>query len=346
MGVGVDASVCDEGIIKAYTGSKDYIETAIEGVIGLSGLEPGKGPGIVIKDVENSGIDMIWTNGLTGCMGLAIIGRDKSGKLDVFFSHARHYDKDDSTTDVENPMSLAKQFVDSHSDIRVFWGTDFNFGVRDMSGPSKRAEAQKVLSAKLGCWVRDDDCIVSKDLVFFPRLGLMTYGTPSEAYEWACHEDVISRSEFSKSKVLSKFEPDADLVRRLEQHLNGLKSDRSSWIRFYPYDSRRSNKILVLEQIIEAYKVGNFDLLRRFADSATKKDSPYTDESAKNMWSAWNESVTAKLALEAYNDAFGKISKMGANGCGLMPDGSNIYSFKEYKKIVSEVPPSETLSIV
>lgn len=321
------------GPIKSYTGNDSWIETAIDGVIGLHGNEPGNGPGIIIKDVENAGIDLLWTRGLIGCMALAISGKDSNGKLDAFFSHARTYDAKNAVENPDNPMKLARDFIQSHDEIRVFWGTDFNFGVKDFSGPHKKNEAQKLLSRELGCWVRHSDCVVARELVFFPKLGILKDGSPKEAYQWACSENTAIRSKFSGSMILSPFKPDSILLKKLENHLSKLEEDRSSWFRFYLYDSRRSNKIRVLRQTIDAYKVGNFDILRHFAHSAHNKSSPFADPDAENTWGSIKESTTAMLVLRAFHDAKEKISVMGRNGCGLRSDGNDISSHYEFMQI-------------
>lgn len=324
------------GSIKAYTGKESWIETAVKGVIGIHGNEPGNGPGILIQDVEHTNIDIIWTSGLIGCMALAIQGRDKNGLLDVFFCHARKYDEKDAINNPDNPMKLARDFIKTHDDIRVFWGTDFNFGVKDFSGPLKKSETQKLLSKELGCWVRNNDCVVSQELVFFPKLGIMKEGSPRKAYQWACSQQIALRSEFSKSMVLSLFIPDSMILKKLEKHLIQLQNDRSSAFRFYLYDSRRTNKINVLKQVLDAYKVGNFDVLRHFARAAEKKLSPFVDPDAVNTWSARKESLTAKLVLETYLDTREKILAMGQNGCGLRADGNDISSYSEYGTILEE----------
>jgi len=331
---GENVDLSGSGNIIAHTGDTAFFETTINGVIGMHGNEVGKGPAIIIKDVNNSGIDMIWTNGLTGCMCIAIIGRDESGKLDAFFCHARHYDEKDAVRKPDNPMFLAREFIQTHQDIRVFWGTNFNYGVRDFSGPLKKDEAQKLLSNELGCWVRNDDCVMASELVFFPKLGLLKNGKPKEAYAWARAEDLKARSDFSMSMALSKFAPDAAILIKLEDHLRKLRDEMSSIFRFYPYDSRRTNKILVLEQVIDAYRVGNLDRLRSFADNARNNSSPFRDESTINAWYARDDSMTAKLVIEACDDVVRKISSMGSNGCGLRSDGQSIHSFREYKDMV------------
>ncbi|MCE0724298.1 hypothetical protein [Legionella resiliens] len=329
---GKNVDLSGAGPIKVYTGEESWMESAIDGVIGLHGNEPGNGPAVIIKDIKHAGVDLLWTSGLIGCMALAILGTDAESKQDVFFCHARKYDAKNAIKTPGHPMKLARDFVQSHNEIRVFWGTDFNFGVKDFSGPHKKNEAQKLLSRELGCWVRNIDCVIAKELVFFPKLGIVKDGSPREAYRWIRSEDITLRTRFSSSMALSPFIPNRDLLRKLETHLAELKNDRSSWFRFYLYDSRRSNKIRALNQILDAYRVGNLDILRHFAQNANNKTSPFLDPNAVNTWSPKNKSITAKLALATFYDAKDKILEMGASGCGLRSDGSSISSHHEYRQ--------------
>lgn len=330
---GKNVDLSDLGPIKAYIGKESWIETSVKGVIGIHGNEPGKGPGIMLQDIEHSDIDMIWTGGLIGCIALAISGRSKDGTLDAFFCHARKYDEKEAIKNSDNPMKLAHDFVKSHDDIRVLWGTDFNFGTKGFSGQHKRNEAQKLLSRELGCWVRTNDCIVARELVYFPKLGIMKDGSPIKAYKWAASQDLVSRSEFSRSMSLAKFVPDSITLDKLEQQLTGLKKDRASLFRSYLYDSKRSNKISILEQVLTAYKVGNFDILRHFAHSAEKKSSPFIDPKAAHAWGTREKSTTATLVMEAFSDAKDKILEMGEHGCGLRDSGQDISSHDEYRQI-------------
>lgn len=327
---GEDVDLSGSSIIKRYVGQSTWIETAIEGVIGMHGNEPGKGPAIIIQDVEHSDIEMIWTNGLIGCMCIAITGRDEFGKLNVFFTHARSYDSKDAINDPTNPMHLACIFIESHRNIRIYWGTDFNFGVNGFAGYAKRIEAQKLLSNALGYWFRESDCVTARSLVFFPKFGILKDGNPREAYAWARSQDLNARYEFSRSKELSQFIPDPNILKEIHDHLIKIQNDRTSWVRFYLYDARRSNKIIVMEYIINAYLVGNLDILRYFAKHAVNKSSPFIDESGANAWDSLDASATRSLVLKAYHDAKQKIQTMGMNGCGLNPDGSDIHTFKEY----------------
>lgn len=335
---GMDSEIAVSDVINVIVGKETWIETAVRGVIGIHGNEPGKGPAIIIRDIESAGTEMLWTSGLRGCMCLAIQGRDATGKLDVFFAHARYYDDQHAETDPNNPIKLAREFVCSHSGIRVFWGTDFNFGTRDGNGPARKHEAQIVLSKKLGCWVRMSDCIVYHSLVFFPKLGILKDGSPREAYDWLCLSHakqgyLSSIAAFSQSMALDRFVADSAILKNLEDHLAEIQADLSSVFRFYLYDARRSNKILALKHVIDAYRVGNFDILRHFGRSATSVVSPFRDEAAVNAWSATSESLTAKYIIEAYQEAKTQILSMNRHGCGLRPDGSDIHSHTEYEAI-------------
>lgn len=167
---GEETVISEENGVSELIGETDWFETAVAGAIGLDGRHPGKGPGIIIKDVDKSNIEILWTNALTGCMGLAILGTDKiDGTRDAFFAHARHYDKDRAVEEVDNPMRLAHEFVNTHTNIRVFWGTDIFFGRSAAEGDAARREAQRKLSRELGCWVRENDFVMSRELTFFPN---------------------------------------------------------------------------------------------------------------------------------------------------------------------------------
>ncbi len=51
------------------------------GNIGLYPIEKKSGACLVVHDVEKSGIQSIYTEGLTGCMGLAIFAKNSDGTL-------------------------------------------------------------------------------------------------------------------------------------------------------------------------------------------------------------------------------------------------------------------------
>ncbi|WP_419421353.1 hypothetical protein ACNVED_14925 (plasmid) [Legionella sp. D16C41] len=325
------------GTESSYIGSTDWYETAVSGVLGLDGNHPGKGPGIILKDIEHQNINILWTEGLLGCMCLAITGTDEEGKLDVFFSHARHYDKETAATDKDNPIYLAKQFVATHEQIRVFWGTDFFVGNNPLSSQAIRDSAQQKLSNDLGCWVRDNDCIPASKLVFFPKLGILRSGKPADVQqELSIDEDLKDKIEFSKSKCLSKFIPDLELIKKIELQLANLIIQRNSLFRLWHQDGLRSNKILVLQKVLAAYQVGNINVLRYFACHAQKKTSPFIDLEGANVWYAREKSNTAQLVQEAFKDAHTKIYSMGTKGCGLRSDGNDIYNLSEFKRITEK----------
>ncbi|STX28278.1 Uncharacterised protein [Legionella beliardensis] len=325
------------GADSSRVGPDAWYETAVLGTVGLNGNNPGEGPGVIIRDIEHKDIDMLWTAGLIGCMGLAITGRDAEGRLDVFFSHARQYDKTTATTDAANPIHLAKEFVDSHDGVRVFWGTDFFVGHDVSTAQVNRHKAQQKLSNDLGCWVRESDCVPASELVFLPKLGLLKQGKPAEVQaELATDPDLAHKVEFSNSKRLSKFMPDPDISGRIELQLAELRMQRNARLRLYHQDGLRDNKIFVLQKVLDAYQVGNIDVLRHYAIHAKEKTSPFADPSGVNVWHAKEESKTAQLVQEAFADAHTKTYAMGEKGCGLKSDGSNIHNFKEFKELDEE----------
>ncbi|MDI9817818.1 MULTISPECIES: hypothetical protein [unclassified Legionella] len=179
------------------------------------------------------------------------------------------------------------------------------------------------------------DCVPSGQLVFAQKLGIMRYGTISEAAEWIRTHEPRERARFSQSKGLDRFIPDPDIIGRLEIQLMELRAARSATFRHYAHDSRRDHKILALNQILAAYHVGNFDILRYFARSAANNDSPFQDRTADDTWKPFGKSVTATLAQEAYRDALDKIRVMGMHGCGLRADGDEIYDHREYRHAVA-----------
>ncbi|KTD68654.1 hypothetical protein Lste_1812 [Legionella steelei] len=316
----------------AYVGQDTWYETQIPYLVGLNGNNPGPGPGLILEDVENKDIHMTWTPGLTGCMGLAILGRnEKTGKIDLFFAHARQYDQVNATEDPKNPMFLARNFVKSHGEIRVFWGTDFFHGHSLQEGQAKRQEAQRKLSTELGCWVRNDDCIVTSDLTFFPKIGLPLVGSPATAYKDLTQDrDLAAKIAFSESKKLDKFTPDDKIVGKIQLHLVELKEKRYTHPRLYHQDNTREMKITALTQILEAYKVGNYDVLRHYARHAENNTSPFAAPEGKDVWSS-KKGTTKMLAQLAARDIYQKISVMGYDGCGLQKDMEPISSYRFYK---------------
>ncbi|KTD06536.1 hypothetical protein Lgra_3313 [Legionella gratiana] len=325
--------------ITHFSGKFDSLETSINGVLGLNGNEPGQGPFCILHNIENSPIDMIWTTGLTGCMGLAITGRDSLGQLNVFFSHARHYDKADAAHDEENPIYWARRFIQQHQDVRIFWGSDFFFGTRYMyEGTHHRQQAQIKLSNALGCWVRLNDSVISKELVFLPKLGLLKPGRPSEVYvQLEKEKDLQHKIAFSQSKCLRQFEFDRALKENIDQQLQRAKKARNKSIRFYFQDQFRDTQIAVLQLLSDAYHVGNFDIIQYLAVFARKKESPFSGPKTGIS------SNTAKLILAAFEDSLEKIRNMNQNGCGLAENGFQI-SYKQFLKLTNTMDSSEFIS--
>lgn len=285
--------------ITHFSGKSEAFETSISGVIGINGNEPGQGPFCILHDIENSPIDMIWTAGLTGCIGLAISGRDTTGQLNVFFSHARHYDKSDAAHDENNPIYWARRFVNDHQNVRIFWGSDFFFGTRHAhEGTHQRQQAQIKLSNALGCWVRLNDSIISHELVFLPKLGLLKPGRPSEVHVQLKKEaDLHHKIAFSQCKSLKQFEFDRTLKERIDEKLQLAKKTRGKSIRFYFRDQFRDTKIEVLQLLSDAYCVGNFDIIQHLAVFARRGESPFSGSKNRGI-----SSTTAKLVLAAFED--------------------------------------------
>jgi hypothetical protein len=313
--------------------SDDMFDTSIDGVIGISGRkESSKGPGFILRNIDSSEIDMVWTDSLQGCMGLAIYGRNKeTGSVDVFFGHARRYDAPDATTDAQNPMSLAKRFVDSHTQLRVFWGTDFLAQVGGDTNQMRSAQdyAQQVLSSKLGIWCNNEDRMFGKELAFLPKLGLMRPGTPNEVFadiNQMSDNELQSRRAYSASKALEPFHPNSDILGRLQLKHEELKVTSM----FNPHKQRRNFKLKVIDAVIKAYKVGNFDILRTFQRSAVAGTAPFGDKDSVSAWKAMGESEVKGLCIEAYDDALGKIRALEQLGCGLRENGEGYYDHRSY----------------
>lgn len=324
-----------------HTGNEGWFETSVPGTIGLSGSEPGPGPSIVLKDIEHNPVEMVWTDGLIGCMGLAIIGQDKDGKTDVFFAHARQYDRADAATTPENPIYLAREFVKSHDNVRVFWGTEFHHGCRTQQeyamAQVARENAQRKLSSDLGCWVRASDCLPSSSMTFLPKEGLLRPGKPLEVMGKLGKEDHLAEKKaFSDSKGLGKFTPDTGILGRMEMHLAEIRMQRQSMVRLYHQDAKRDYKILILSQAIEAYRVGNIDVLRRYAQDAERHVGSFMDPKSVDAWHKTSgESVTARLVQDAFADACEKTRGMNPTGCGLREDGNDVHDYKEHADVVA-----------
>jgi hypothetical protein len=286
-----------------YVGDSNLFETSIDGVIGLNGKAKYEGPGILLRDVENLQVDMLWTNGLIGCMGLAILGRDEEGKLDAYFTHAKHYDKENATNNPKNPMYHAKRFVDSHDSIRVFWGTDFFFGknttIEKFQGEKDRQKAQQVLSNKLGCWVKMEDCITSRESTFLPKLCLMKKGMPNQVYKYVKKSDkngnlVIDVQE-SKNKCLEKFETDSEILFRLKDKLQKIKG--KGFLKKHIFQRNKYKyKSMVIADVLCAYEVGNLDALKHCAVFAKHNRAPYGGKSAQ-AWAPHDNSDTKELVI-------------------------------------------------
>lgn len=321
-----------------YVGDLGLFDTSVPGVIALNGgLEASKGPGIVIKDIATAPIKMMWTDSLTGCIALSMTGINKeTGKKDAFFAHMRHWDSAHAEDEDGNPMKLAKQFVESHRDIRLHWGTDFFFGKRGdvAAGMAERNLAQRLLSHKLGFWVRDGDCVVSKIHTFIPSHEVVYPNKPAEANDTMLREAkrgrLQKRIEHGEAKKTKRFEPDVDVLGRLRIKREAIRIQLHATISNPFLASRRRNKIEVLDRVIKAYESGNLDDLCLFARHAEAGTSPYTNHDISNAWNAVGESETVRLTLEAYESA--KTITMESNELhgGLKPDGTPYVSDDDY----------------
>lgn len=323
-----------------HCGETTWFETHIPGVIGLNGNHPGPGPAVIISDIEHAKIDILWSAGFTGCMGLAMLGKNDDGSMDAFFCHARAYDNERAFSDESNPMHLAKQFVDEHQKLRILWGTDFHFGnANHLDGQAARQRAQRWLSQQLGIWVRESDCVAYQKLCFIPKLKLLFAGSPNEAEQWVSSQnpqDLRDRIDFSNSQYLSEFTPDENIETRLQFHLEKLRMQKASKLRDYSQDGKRNHKITVLSQVLSAYRCGNFDVLRNFAMHARHNTSPFRDQAAKNTWQARGQSATAQLVIDAFDDALSQIRSQDDYGCGLREDGQNVFNAQEFAQVVAQ----------
>lgn len=94
----------------------------------VSGLEVGTGAGATICDLDEkpSSLEYVYTDGLMGCMGLSITGtRVADGKRDMFFTHSRRWSdyKDNPAVPENDPLRAAQDFIRTHININVFYGS-------------------------------------------------------------------------------------------------------------------------------------------------------------------------------------------------------------------------------
>lgn len=121
---------------------------------------------------------------LMGCMGIMILGRDRtSGKVDFIGTHSSRYSDNYAEYNRYHPIFYLREFVATHDEVKVYCATSFVFGSL-MSGVLKEykpEEARAILSDKINYEIARENIFDSSGFVFFPGLGLMLKGSYDQA---------------------------------------------------------------------------------------------------------------------------------------------------------------------
>jgi hypothetical protein len=236
-----------------------HCNTKTSGVIGLGAPEHCSGMAVVIESIEDTNIDILWTDGLAGCLAIAIIGlNEKTGKKDIFFSHASYWDTEDAATNKNNPIYYARQFVDSHGPCRILIGTDIEKLNR---AGYNMAYAKCKLSKDLGCPVT---CEAARHtLSFFPKLGIMQLGNPATAVNNLKRKnpkDLLRNIAESEEKFYSHPEHDRGLLVELQDAILDAKDTGCccNWLfsRLFGQNEQSRKIVNYLESMNDAY-IGN-----------------------------------------------------------------------------------------
>lgn len=239
--------------------SGTHCNTKTPGVIGLGAPEHCGGMAVVIENIEDTDIDLLWTDGLCGCLAVAIIGiNEKTGKKDVFFTHASYWDTADATTNKNNPIYYARQFVNSHGPCRILIGTDIE---KLQRGGYNMAYAKRKLSKDLGCPVSCE--AAHHTLSFFPKLGIIQLGNPATAVHNLKREspkNLLKHIAESEKKFYLHPEPNRELLVELQDAILDAKNTGCccSWLfgRFFGQNEKSQKIVNYLESMKDAY-IGN-----------------------------------------------------------------------------------------
>lgn len=234
-----------------------HCNTKTPGVIGLGAPEHCSGMAVVIENIEDTDIDILWTDGLAGCLAIAIIGlNEKTGKKDIFFSHASYWDTEDAAANKDGPIYYARQFVDSHGPCRILIGTDIEKLNR---AGYNMAYAKRKLSKDLGCPVL---CEAARHtLSFFPKLGIMKIGNPTTAVYHLKKQDpsdFLRQTTESEKKFYLHPEPNQRLLAELHVAIQHAKNPSCcSWL--FSLNEKNIKIVNYLESMRDAYIGNNID---------------------------------------------------------------------------------------
>lgn len=231
-----------------------HCNTKTPGVIGLGAPEHCSGMAVVIENIEDTNIDILWTDGLAGCLAIAIIGlNEKTGKKDIFFSHASYWDAEDAATNKDNPIYYARQFVDSHGPCRILIGTDIEKLNR---AGYNMAYAKYKLSKDLGCPVT---CEAARHtLSFFPKLGIMRIGNPATAvYHLKRQDPTDLLRQLSESEEKFYFHPELNQRLLAELHVAIQHAKNPSCCSCLFGLDENSKKIVNYLEIMQDAYIGN-----------------------------------------------------------------------------------------
>ena len=233
--------------------------------------ESGAGPSIIVRDLSKTNLQMIWTDGLIGCMGLAIVGYDKATQReDLFFSHARQWD-DQSELSQTNPIVLARAFIKSHDHIRIFWGTQTH-SQNHVSYTTE--EQQRMLSNQLGVWAEMENNVAASCLGFSIRHRAMMhianktqptheknfYIARTRRWNIATHNKI-------KNTYKSPFAPDF----QREFQLKTIYHSIGKYVqKLFCWDrTKKRMKLSLIQKLMNAYHIGNMDVLRALNQEVT-----------------------------------------------------------------------------
>lgn len=251
-----------KGYDKCYCNETDAApcNTKVRGVLGLGAPVKCNGRAIEIMNIEDTKMGILWTDGLSGCLAIAILGRNAQGKTDVFFTHASGWTEPNASTDPNNPISHAHQFIKSHAPCRVFWGTDFG-KLEEGTNLDKVAARLKLSKALEYPILPDEDFMHGSKFCFFPKLGVLTQGNPQQGMQWLQKQCTVGKLgklvDEGNKRFMSTPAPDKQMLELVD---DAAKQVRCKFI------EKNKKKLAYLQNLRDAYSVNNIKELERLED--------------------------------------------------------------------------------
>lgn len=213
----------------------------------VQGSEVGTGMGVTCCDVGRKPelLEYVYTDGLSGCMALSIIGNRKGTDLqDLFFCHSRRwsdYGCKPASIPRDDPLFAAQSFVRTHDNLNVFYSSGQHAVGSDVGTHwhSSLEEEASILSSILGVWVQQDwyHCLPQHDCLAFSfehQAWIPLVGGDFKVRAFSSREQVLAALY-----VTRPWQPDMEVVQQIAK----LKQQGSL-------------------QLLDAYGAGDFDTVR------------------------------------------------------------------------------------